>query len=164
MVVKSAVVRFLVTCLILSAENLCPATCTFCPSTSQTRGPNSDAQKPRSFTTSFFPSPRAHPGVERGQDGAHVRQAVRRGARRTHGCSGGARTSSKLDHRRRKCKLGRRCVSLVGAGLLYQTRVTATASQRLSFTILGGGRTLRTLPARIRGRYPVFAGQTTAGY
>src|SRR6266581_3291458 len=57
---------FLVTCLIPSTENIRAATCAFFPFTSQTRGPNADAQKSGSYPTSFFPSPRAHPGVERG--------------------------------------------------------------------------------------------------
>jgi len=43
------------------------------------------------------------------------------------------------------------------------TRVTRTASQKLSFTTPGGGPISRILQARIRGRYRAFAGQMTIG-
>jgi hypothetical protein len=108
---NSALLEFLVTCLIQFAENFSSTTCSFFPSTCQARGSNANAKKSGSLATSFCSSPRAHPRVERGKDGAHVLQAVYYVTRGTRRCSRGAFPSSKLGHRRRERKLGRRWVS-----------------------------------------------------
>lgn len=90
------------------SENLSSATCTLRASASASRRSYTDAQKFGSITTSLFPSSRAYSRAKRGKNGAHVLQAVYCITRGTFRCCGSARTSPKLHHRHRQCKLGRR--------------------------------------------------------